>query len=83
MRRQQFDDLVNLANQFRCAAVSLVYSITVVLVSGFAPPSLASVSWLIAATGISIAPIFYISEPRPWWSCLLSFVTALVSRRTE
>jgi hypothetical protein len=80
MRRQQFDDLVNLANQFRCAAVSLVYSITVVLVSGFAP---ASVSWLIAATGISIAPIFYISEPRPWWSCLLSFVTALVSRRTE
>jgi hypothetical protein len=62
MRRQQFDDLVDLANHFRCAAVSLVYSIAVVLVSGFAPPS---VSWLIAATGIPIAPTFYISEPRP------------------
>jgi MHS family proline/betaine transporter-like MFS transporter len=41
----------------RSTAVSLVYSIGVVLVGGFAP---LIVTWLIAATGSPIAPAFYV-----------------------
>jgi MFS transporter, MHS family, proline/betaine transporter len=43
--------------RFRSTAVSLVYSVAVVLVGGFAP---LIVTWLIAATGNPIAPAFYV-----------------------
>ncbi len=43
--------------RLRSTAVSLVYSVAVVLVGGFAP---LIVTWLIAATGNPIAPAFYV-----------------------
>ena len=43
--------------RLRSTAVSLVYSIAVVLVGGFAP---LIVTWLIAVTGRPTAPAFYV-----------------------